>query len=633
MPFSADRLNALLEPDNRQKREAFKNSFKDPIFVPRFNVSLSYEREVALERLKKIVEGGFISVFDFETNPLNIFAAHEVSGMIEGSMATKLTVNWNLYGGTVLKLGTERHRKYLKGVDNLSAIGCFCLTELGYGNNAIEMGTTAKFDPATREFIINTPNTLAQKYWITNSAIHAKFAVVFAQTFVNGKPEGINAFLVRIREEDMNASPGVTIEEMGYKMGCNGVDNGKLWFKDVRIPAENLLNRYSDISPDGKFVSSIQARRARFLTVADQLLSGRLCIASMCLGGTKKSLTVAFRYAASRLTVGPTGLSDTPILSYQLQQNALIPLLARTIGLNFGFNYCKQRWAMASIGLTPQTAGPDYSQITPLSHTESDQAAEILRLCCVIKPLVTWNHERVSTVCRERSGGQGYLLCNEFGQQIGFSHAGMTAEGDNSVLMQKVAKELLSGFEKGKVKYSSALHSADTTTLDVTKFENLVTVVRKRELVLLTQLGKNMSSKLKSGAKLFDVWMKQESDLIQGTAKAYGERVCLDAFVNVIQRETDAGVKAVLSKIGRLFALQILNADLALLITEGLLTPAQGKTLTVSHRDAVQDLVPDVMTVIDALGLKKWMVFAPIANDWETYNADDNQGELVKARL
>jgi len=62
-----------------------------------------------------------------------------------------------------MKLGTERHRKYLTGMDDLTVIGCFALTELGYGNNAVEMETTAKWDAKTKEFIIHTPSTLARK--------------------------------------------------------------------------------------------------------------------------------------------------------------------------------------------------------------------------------------------------------------------------------------------------------------------------------------------------------------------------------------------------------------------------------------------------------------------------------------
>ena len=92
-----------------------------------------------------------------------------------------------------------------------------------YGNNAVEMETTAVWDAASATFTINTPSTLAQKYWITNSAVHAKWCVVFAQLLMAGKQEGIHAFLVRIRDEQMRPMAGVRIEDMGHKMGCNGV--------------------------------------------------------------------------------------------------------------------------------------------------------------------------------------------------------------------------------------------------------------------------------------------------------------------------------------------------------------------------------------------------------------------------
>ena len=89
-------------------------------------------------------------------------------------------------------MGTKKHSKLYDGIDSLNVMGCFCLTELGYGNNAIEMETTATWDNQKKVFILNTPTINSQKYWITNGAYHANHSVVFAQVIVNGKQEGLS---------------------------------------------------------------------------------------------------------------------------------------------------------------------------------------------------------------------------------------------------------------------------------------------------------------------------------------------------------------------------------------------------------------------------------------------------------
>ena len=103
-----------------------------------------------------------------------------------------------------------------------------------------------------------------------------------------------------------------------------------------------------------------------------------------------------------------------------------MPLIAKTYALNFFLNYIQDRY----------------------QNQSEDDYKEVVRLCCIAKPLITWHAENTATTCRERCGGQGFLAANRFGEAISGSHAGITAEGDNRVIQQKVAKELLETVSK-----------------------------------------------------------------------------------------------------------------------------------------------------------------------------------------
>jgi acyl-CoA oxidase len=358
-------------------------------------------------------------------------AAFETLAFGDLSVLVKVGVQFGLFGGAILQLGTKPHHDaYLADLVTGKVMGCFAMTETGHGSNVQALGTTATYDVATREFVITTPDDASRKDYIGNAAAHADLAVVFAQLEVGGEGRGVHSFVVQMRENG-RVLPGVRIEDCGRKMGLNGVDNGRIWFDGVRIPRANLLNQFADVTEAGDYESSIENPDKRFFTMLGTLVQGRVCVGGAGINAAKVALTIATRYAARRRQFEATDPDEEQlILDYGMHQRRLFPLIARTYALHFAQEY---------------VAGALHDVFSGVTSDEQSRR-KLESRAAGTKALGTWHATRTIQECREACGGAGYLSQNRFAALKADTDVFTTFEGDNHVLLQLVAKGLLTDY-------------------------------------------------------------------------------------------------------------------------------------------------------------------------------------------
>jgi acyl-CoA oxidase len=331
----------------------------------------------------------------------------------------------------VHRLGTERHHAtYLADTASVDLPGCFAMSESGHGSDVRGIRTQARYDAAAQEFVLHTPDEDARKDWIGNAARHGRVAAVFAQLDVASEAKGVHAFVVPIRDAEGTVLDGVEIEDCGDKMGLQGVDNGRIRFNAVRVPREALLDRYGTVTDDGEYVSSIDSPGARFFTMIGALVQGRISIAGAGIAVARNGLTIAVRWGERRRQFG-TGLDmDTPLMDYLTHQRRLLPAVAESFALQAAHDHLVAQYA--------QVVGDD--------PTGSAEQRSVEALAAGLKAVTTWHMTRTLQDARECCGGKGYLAENRFAALRADSDVFTTFEGDNTVLLQLVAKTLLSDY-------------------------------------------------------------------------------------------------------------------------------------------------------------------------------------------
>jgi acyl-CoA oxidase len=554
-------------------------------------------------------------------------AAFETLAYGDLSVLVKVGVQFGLFGGAILQLGTqEHHDAYLADLIAGRLMGCFAMTETGHGSNVQALGTVATYDVATQEFVITTHGEQARKDYIGNAAKHADVAVVFAQLEVGGVSEGVHAFVVPIRE---NGSPcaGVRIEDDGEKMGLNGVDNGRLWFDGVRVPRTALLNRFADVTPAGVYESPIENPNRRFFTMLGTLVQGRVCVGGAGINAAKVALTIATKYAVRRRQFeASSDEQEELLLDYGLHQRRLFPLLARTYALHFAQEV---------------VAGQLHDVFSGISDDEHSRR-ELASRAAGTKALGTWHATRTIQECREACGGAGYLSINRFAALKADTDVFTTFEGDNHVLLQLVAKGLLTDYSSefsdldqfGMVRFVAGL--AVETVIERTNVHKLLervkdllpggdewdqaaglldsdyqlAMLRFREEHMLAgvarRLKRGIDQKMNPG-----VVFSRVQDHVIAAARAHVERLVLEAFVDKARSLPAGDLKVTLNLLCDLHGLSTIEADRAWFMEHGRLTVPRSKAISREIAGLCRKIRPLAEDLVDAFDVPVEMLRAP----------------------
>lgn len=612
--FDATTLNSILDGEqatiiNKVKevisRPEFKYETSTDIFVYREKV-LEWCRILAKENLGNMAYpkkyGGGENIADY-------FAIMETLSHHDLSLVIKFGVQFGLWGMSIQSLGTEKHyEKYLKDIGTLRLPGCFAMTETHHGSNVKGIETTATYNHEAKSFTIHTPHENAQKEYIGNAANHGMMATVFAKLIIDGHDYGVNAFVVPLRDENLNILEGITIKDCGLKMGLNGVDNGIIQFHNVVVPKENMLDRFAQINEEGEFESPIPSDNRRFFTMLGTLVGGRIGIPRSALAAAKSGLAIAIRYSDTRRQFGPEGGSEVPILNYRMHQRRLFPYLAKAYAIHFGLQYLTRRFI----------------------DKKEEEMQEIEALAAGMKAYSTWNTRDTLQECREACGGKGYLSENRIDALKNDTEIYTTFEGDNTVLMQLVAKNRLSEFRKefgemntlGIINYvydqaktvisqKNPFATRNTDEPHLLDKEFHLNAFQYREKQILNSAAKRLKKLIDDGLDSYDAFNVVQHQMIE-VAQAYLERVTLEQFYIAIEKISDENCKAMLTELCQLYALSQIEKNKGWFLEDGYMEGVKTKAIRKMVNQLCWEIRPNAVALVDAFAIPESCLAAPI---------------------
>lgn len=442
--FDPTAMHCFLEK-TKDQAEAFKTLSlqieRDPVLSSNaglYDFTKAQHREVTARKIARVAQ-----YLELNEDPLFDNTRLTLLNLVDSLVGTRIGVNLGLFLGCIRGNGTKEQRKYWtvdKETQHLKSIyGCFGMTELAHGSNVAGLETTATFDKATDTFIINTPHIGATKWWIGGAAHSATHCAVYARLIVDGEDYGVKTFVVPLRDSRHTLMPGVSVGDIGAKMGRDGIDNGWIQFSHVRIPRFFMLQKFCKVSKDGDVVLPPLEQLSY-----SALLGGRVMMVMDSYRWSARFTTIALRYAIGRRQFKSSSQKDgteTQLLNYPLHQRRLLPLLAQAYVFSAGAWKIEEVYTKILDNLDQAVEDNDMKAIMG----SIDEMKSLFIDSAAAKSTSTWLTADLIDQCRQACGGHGYSSYNGFGKAYTDWVVQCTWEGDNSVLAMSVGKPVIKG--------------------------------------------------------------------------------------------------------------------------------------------------------------------------------------------
>ncbi|WTW50758.1 acyl-CoA oxidase (plasmid) [Streptomyces sp. NBC_00015] len=549
----------------------WRNLFASSDFSFQEGLTRQERIELSYQRLR-IVNSVISDPRSLVTDATALAALHEWVGAVDAGAGTIASIHFNLFLGSLLD--HDHAGRDLNPYIRMEKIGTFLCTERAHGNDVSAMETTATFDRAAGDFVLNTPNRGASKWMPNTSSVGgAKDAVVAARLIIDGKDHGVFLFLAPLSDRHGTHLPGVEVELLP-EAASSPVDHCSTSFHSVRLPFAALLQAdHGRLSPDGNFTSTLGSVRARFLRSIGRVTMGKLCMSSSSLGVTRHALAVAVRHSHDRLTSGMTARQRVPLMAHRSHHGPLLEALATTYAATLLHRSVVRRW----------------------TQTTEAERADAERLTAITKGWITWTARQVMTECRERCGGQGLVLANGIAGQLAANEGTITAEGDNLVIWIKAAGEMLMG---GFTPQPASEDPPGTRALDDPQHlhDLLADLERIRHDRARTRLrARGIGSPLER-------WNGTSGPAL-ALVDAHVHRLAAQELLAAAGQASDPQARHLLQVLHRLFVLRYVTAHSGELLAHERLTAEQVIQLPDAVESAVGTLVPHALTLIEAFAV------------------------------